>query len=169
MKTQHLLVAVGVVVAVLLIVSLRNRPAQAPVASGPQQTPVANQPQQTAAPQTATAQAAAPQATAPVSLQGSSLRKTDAGGAGWSLDLAGGMSFQALAANGATAGAPIIVKTDVQRSGDREVSVGLRLEGQAGEQYRPVVKKNGTQVAAPALRIVNEAGKVVAQGNFKYG
>jgi hypothetical protein len=164
MKTQHLLIAVGVVVAVLLFVSLHNRPAHAPVAGGPPQTPAASGPQQAAVPQ-----ALAPQATAPVGQQGSSLRKADAGGATWSLDLAGGMSFQALAANGVTAGAPIVVKTDVQRSGDRQVSVGLRLEGQAGEQYRPVVKKDGTQVAAPALRIVNEAGKVVAQGNFKYG
>ncbi len=159
MKTQHLLIAVGVVVAVLLLVSFRNRPVQAPVASGPPQTPVASVPQP----------AAVPQAASQMSQQGSSLRKTDAGGSTWSLDLAGGMAFQALASNGATAGAPITVKTDVQRSGDREVSVGLRLEGQAGEQYRPVVKKDGVQMAAPALRIVNEAGKVIAQDTFKYG
>jgi hypothetical protein len=165
MKTQHLLIVVGVVVAVLLLVSLRNRPVQAPVASGPQQTAA---PQATV-PQAVPPQTAVPQAAVSASRQGSSLRKTDAGGVAWSLDLAGGMSFQALGANAATAGAPIVVKTDVQRSGASEVSVGLRLEGQAGEQYRPVVKKNGTSVPAPALRIVNEAGKVVAQGNFKYG
>ena len=150
MKTQHLLIAVGVVIAVLLLVSLRNRPVQVPVASGPQQ-------------------AAVPQVASTVSQQGSALRQTDAGGSTWSLDLTGGQSFETLQSNGAKAGAPIVVKTDIQRSGDREVSVGLRLEGQAGEQYRPVVKKDGVQMAAPALRIVNEAGKVIAQDTFKYG
>jgi hypothetical protein len=160
MKTQHLFIAVGVIVAVLLLVSLRNRPTQAPVVSGPQQT---------AAPQATAPQASAPQPASPASQQGSSLRKTDAGGATWSLDLAGGQTFQALESNGAKAGVPIVVKTDVQRSGDREVSVGLLLAGQAGEQYRPVVKKDGVQVPAPAVRIVDEAGKVIAQDTFKYG
>ena len=165
MKTQHLLIAIGVVVAVVLLASLLKRPAQTPVASGPQQTAVP----QAGAPQTAVPQPAVPQPASQVSQQGSSLRKTDAGGATWSLDLAGGMSFQALASYGVPTGAPIVVKTDIQRAGDREVAVGLRLEGQAGEQYRPVVKKDGVQVAAPALRIVNEAGKVIAQDTFKYG
>jgi hypothetical protein len=71
--------------------------------------------------------------------------------------------------NGPKAGPPIVVKTDVQKVGEREVSIGLLLEGQAGEQYRPAVKKNGSPVAAPRLRIVNEAGQVVVQGDFQYG
>lgn len=150
MKTQYLLVAVGVVVAVLLLASLRKRPAPIPAARGPQR-------------------AAVPQAAAPMSQQESSLRRTDAEGNTWSLDLAGGQSLAALESGGAKAGMPIVVKTDIQRSGEREVSVGLLLEGQAGEPYRPVVKKNGTQVAAPGLRVVNEAGQVVTQGTFRYG
>jgi hypothetical protein len=150
MKTQHILIAVSVVVAVLLLVSLRQRPRQTPVVVRPAPTTV-------------------PQSSPLANRQGSSLRQTDAGGSTWSLDLAGGQSFPAMESNGAKPGAPIIVKTDVQRSGQREVSVGLLLEGQAGEQYRPVVKKDGTPLAAPALRIVNEAGQVVAQDTFKYG
>jgi hypothetical protein len=61
------------------------------------------------------------------------------------------------------------VSANVQRVADREVSIGLVLQGQAGEQYRPVVKKNGTPIAAPKLRILNEAGQVVTQGDFQYG
>jgi hypothetical protein len=160
MKTQHLLIVVGVVVAVLLLASLFNRPAQ---------TPAARVPQQTVVPQPAVPQTAGPQVAAPVGPQGSSLRKADASGDTWSLDLAGGQSFQALESSGTKAGAPIVVKTDIRRSGDREVSVGLLLEGQAGEQYRPVITKGGTRLAAPALRIVDEAGKVIAQDTFKYG
>jgi hypothetical protein len=61
------------------------------------------------------------------------------------------------------------VKTDVQKVADREMSIGLILEGQAGEQYRPVVTKNGTALSAPRVRIVNEAGQVVVEDSFRYG
>jgi hypothetical protein len=98
----------------------------------------------------------------------SPLSRTDANGVTWGLDQAGG-ALDAMDPNGPQAGPPILVKTNVQRVADREVSVGLILEGQAGEQYRPVVKKNGTPVAAPRLRIVSETGQVVTQGDFQYG
>ena len=49
------------------------------------------------------------------------------------------------------------------------MSIGLLLEGQVGEQYRPVVKRNGTAISPPSLRIVSEAGQVIAQGSFQYG
>jgi hypothetical protein len=61
------------------------------------------------------------------------------------------------------------VKTDVQKVADRERSIGLILEGQAGEQYRAAVTKNGTTQSAPRLRIVNEAGQVVVEDSFRYG
>jgi hypothetical protein len=94
--------------------------------------------------------------------------RTDANGVAWTVDQAGG-ALLATEPNAPKAGAPIIVKTDVQKVGDREMSIGLLLEGQAGEQYRPVVKKNGSPLSAPKLRIVNEAGQVVTQGDFQYG
>lgn len=97
-----------------------------------------------------------------------SLSQTDANGVAWSLDQAGG-PIVSTEPNGPKAGPPILVKADVQKVGEREVSIGLLLEGQAGEQYRPVVKKNGSPVAAPRLRIVNETGQVVVQGDFQYG
>ena len=95
-----------------------------------------------------------------------SLSKTDANGVAWTLDQAGGAI---VSPDGPKAGPPILVKTDVQKVGDREMSVGLLLEGQAGERYRPVVKKNGTAISAPGLRIVSEAGQVIAQDSFQYG
>jgi hypothetical protein len=96
-----------------------------------------------------------------------SLSKTDASGAAWTLEQSGG-ALVSTEPNGPKAGAPILVKTDVQKVGEREMSIGLLLEGQGGEQYRPVVKKNGASLPEPGVRIVNEAGQVVAQGRFQY-
>ena len=98
----------------------------------------------------------------------SSVARTDANGVAWTLDQAGG-ALLSTEPNAPKAGPPILVKTDVQQVGDHEMSIGLLLEGQAGEQYRPVVKKNGSPLSAPKLRIVNEAGQVVTQGDFQYG
>jgi len=98
----------------------------------------------------------------------SPVSRTDANGVAWALDQAGG-ALVSPQPDAPQPGPPIVVRTDVQRAGPREVSIGLILEGQAGEPYRPVIKKNGQATAAPALRIVNETGQVVAQGNFAYG
>jgi hypothetical protein len=106
---------------------------------------------------------------APAGGLSSSVSRTDANGVAWTLDQVGGGSLLSTEPNGPKAGPPILVKTDVQKVGDREMSIGLLLEGQAGEQYKPVVKKNGTAISAPRLRIVNEAGQVLAQDSFQYG
>jgi len=66
------------------------------------------------------------------------------------------------------AGPPLTLKTDVQQAGSN-VSVGLSLVGQAGEEYAPGVERNGQSVSAPTLRILNESGKVLASGSFQYG
>ncbi len=100
--------------------------------------------------------------------QAAALSRTDANGVAWSLDAAGG-GMVSTEPNGPKAGPPILVSANVQRVADREVSIGLVLQGQAGEQYRPAVKKNGTTQAPPKLRILNEAGQVVTQGDFAYG
>lgn len=100
--------------------------------------------------------------------QSLSVSRTDANGVAWTLDQAGGAP-SSTEPNGPKAGPPILVRADVQKVADREMSIGLVLEGQAGEQYRPAVKKNGTPLSAPGLRIVNEAGQVIAQDSFQYG
>jgi len=65
-------------------------------------------------------------------------------------------------------GPPLTVKTDVTTK-DEGVSIGLSIFGKAGERYNPGVQKNGERQPAPELKIVDEAGKVLATGNFAYG
>jgi hypothetical protein len=110
----------------------------------------------------------APEVSAPPGVPSTSVSRTDANGVSWSLDSTGG-GMVSTEPEGPKAGPPILVAANVQRVADREVSIGLVLQGQAGEQYRPVVKKNGTPVTPPRLRILNEAGQVVTQGSFQYG
>jgi hypothetical protein len=68
------------------------------------------------------------------------------------------------------AGAPILISADVQRrSSSRLISIGPSITGQAGEQYSPRIAKNGRDIGAPKLKIVDESGKVLASGKFEYG
>ncbi len=97
----------------------------------------------------------------------SALSTMDANGDKWVLDLAKGQSASGLK-EGAKAGPPLLVKTDVQISG-RNVTIGLIVEGQAGEKYAGGVQKNKQWQPAPGFKIVNEAGKTLTTGRFKYG
>ncbi len=65
-------------------------------------------------------------------------------------------------------GPPLHVKTEVEPTG-RQVSIGLSITGQSGERYNPQVTKNGSALEAPTLKIVDEAGTVLASGKFEYG
>ena len=65
-------------------------------------------------------------------------------------------------------GPPLNVKTEVEPKG-RQVSIGLSITGKSGERYNPQVTKNGSALEAPTLKIVDEAGTVLASGKFKYG
>lgn len=65
-------------------------------------------------------------------------------------------------------GPPFLVKANVNSRGGR-VSIGYELVGQAGEQYRGSVTKNGRRQAAPKVKIVDEEGKILASGKFEYG
>jgi hypothetical protein len=91
------------------------------------------------------------------------LYEKDESGATWLVDLAAG------GRRNVEPGPPIIVKADVQRRSPRDFSIGLVLAGQAGELYRPVVRRNGQARPAPGLKIVNEAGQVLVDDSFRYG
>jgi len=66
------------------------------------------------------------------------------------------------------AGPPLVLKTDViKQSG--VVSIGFSAVGQAGEAYAGGAEKDGKRVDAPTLKILDEKGKVLAEGAFKYG
>ncbi len=64
-------------------------------------------------------------------------------------------------------GPPLEMRTDIQRMG-QNAAIGLSLIGRAGEHWSPqVLTYDGPQAAK--LKIIDEAGKVLAAGNFKYG
>ena len=79
-----------------------------------------------------------------------------------------GQSISSLKENSSKSGPPLLVRTDVQIKG-RDVSIGLVVEGQAGEKYAGGIRKNGQSLPPPFFNIVDEAGKVLASGRFKYG
>ena len=97
-----------------------------------------------------------------------SLSVTDDNGDKWVLDLAKGQSLAGLKDSSAKPGPPLLVKTDVQISGS-DVSIGLIVEGRAGEKCAGGVQKNNQWQQPPAFNIVDEAGKTLASGRFKYG
>ena len=65
-------------------------------------------------------------------------------------------------------GPPFTIKPRVNQRGSR-VSVGFSMIGQAGEDYGIRVVKNSRRLPAPKVKIVDEAGKVLASGKFAYG
>ena len=60
-------------------------------------------------------------------------------------------------------GPPFLIKPKVRKSGSR-VSIDFAIIGKAGEHYR-----NSRGSSAPKLKIVDEAGNVLASGKFEYG
>ena len=67
-----------------------------------------------------------------------------------------------------TLGPPFAIKPEVNRR-DSQVTIGLLITGQADERYRNVITKNGVAVSPPKVKIVDEAGTVLASGRFEYG
>jgi len=65
-------------------------------------------------------------------------------------------------------GSPLLIKPEIHQSSSL-VSVDFSIIGQAGERYSASIAKNGRRLAAPGLKIVDEAGKVLASGKFEYG
>ena len=65
-------------------------------------------------------------------------------------------------------GPPFIVKPGINKSGST-VSIDFAIIGQGGEKYQNYAKKNNSRVPAPKLKIVDEAGNVLASGKFAYG
>ena len=65
-------------------------------------------------------------------------------------------------------GPPLYLKSELKPTG-RQVSIGLSITGQSGERYNPRVTKNGKALEAPKLKIMDEAGNVLASGKFEYG
>ena len=65
-------------------------------------------------------------------------------------------------------GPPLLIKPKINQRSSL-VSVDFSIIGQAGEHYGAGIAKNGRRLAAPGLKIVDEAGEVLASGKFEYG
>ena len=96
---------------------------------------------------------------------GSSLTAQDDSGAKWMLSVKMG---PAQMADEAKPGAPISVKADVQGEGPSK-TIGLLIEGAAGEIYQPTVVKNGAILPAPKFTVLDESGAAIGSGAFEYG
>jgi hypothetical protein len=138
MKTQHILLIVGVVVLAVLVARLQRPPVPQSV--------------------TPTSQSAAPGDQGPLTVQPQVGQEQGTPVA----DVAG-----SAAPGEAPAKPAITVRTDVRRLAGRQVSIGLVLAGPSGQTVPVTSIVRSPQ--PPGLRIVNEAGQVVGQGNFSYG
>ncbi len=65
-------------------------------------------------------------------------------------------------------GPPFLIKPGVHKSGSG-ISIDFAIIGQVSEQYQNVPRKNNRSVPAPKIKIVDEAGNVLATGKFEYG
>ena len=72
------------------------------------------------------------------------------------------------AAEGVKPGTPISVKADVQGD-DLRKTIGLLIEGAAGEIYQPTVIKNGGVLPPPKFTVLDESGATIGSGAFEYG
>ncbi|MBE0536080.1 MAG: hypothetical protein IH624_10465 [Phycisphaerae bacterium] len=84
----------------------------------------------------------------------------------WTLQLMKGQS--SVVVRDSKSGPPLFIRTEAQAYGNR-VTVGVHLEGQAGEKYVPGALKNGAWEPAPRFQLVGENGQVLAAGHFEYG
>ena len=161
------LIFIGVAVVVIaagVMVRLSNSPSSPPVLAEPEPTELATAPAHALTREPAPVPAPSPEPTQEIVF--SSLAVKDSSGDDWYLALAG-VPPQARD-SGKKPGAPLSVKADVQGYG-QSVSIGLIIEGQAGEVYGPGAAKNGRKRPAPKFTVFDEAGTVLGSGSFEYG
>jgi hypothetical protein len=103
------------------------------------------------------------------------LLRTDKDGGVWAMDRRSGddplgrLTIPAGKRVEVPLGPPLVCKTDVRQSG-RQVFIGLTLVGRAGEQYVSRATRVGAaSVRPPSLKVLDEAGNVLATGTFEYG
>jgi hypothetical protein len=73
-------------------------------------------------------------------------------------------------------GAPLVINVEMDsryRRGGRAkagstVDLSLTISGQGGETYTSIMRDNGNP-PAPTFKAIDEDGKEVAQGTFRYG
>ncbi len=98
-----------------------------------------------------------------------SLVATDRRGAKWVIEPTAAQPFARLRESRIGPGLPLTLRTDMRRDSTDRVSIGLIIEGRAGERYSPQISRNGERLPAPEFTVVDEAGQAAFKGRFKYG
>jgi hypothetical protein len=65
-------------------------------------------------------------------------------------------------------GPPFLIKPQINKNRSR-LYIDFTITGQAGEQYRNFVTKNGRVVTGAKIKIVDKTGNVLESGKFQYG
>lgn len=65
-------------------------------------------------------------------------------------------------------GPPFLIKPEVQKYGSI-LSIDYAITGRAGEKYDKNFTRNNRTVTGAKIKIVDESGKVLKSGGFKYG
>jgi len=103
-----------------------------------------------------------------------SLSKTDAEGAKWTLECLdmGPLAKFEVRGGETTAikvGPPLVLKVEAFAHEAREVVLRLALAGVGGETYSVEVQKGSVRPNPPKVKVLDSAGKVLAEGNSEYG
>ena len=99
----------------------------------------------------------------------SSLSITDANGLTWTLDPVSGQPLSLINESGKKPGPPLVLKTNIIKIDERTISIGLALEGRAGEKYIAGASKGRSRESQPIFRILDENRRILATGKFEYG
>ena len=99
----------------------------------------------------------------------STLSATDEIGDKWTLDLVRGQPLSRISESNKKPGPPLLVRTNARKISNSQFSIGITVEGQAGEKYIGGAAKNGKREPEPQFRIVNEKARILAMGKFEYG
>jgi hypothetical protein len=87
----------------------------------------------------------------------------------WTLELVRGQPLSRISKSDRKPGPPLLVKTNVRKINNSQFSIGITVEGQAGEKYIGGALKNGKREPEPQFVIVDEKARILAKGKFEYG
>jgi hypothetical protein len=99
----------------------------------------------------------------------SALSAVDEIGYKWTLDLIRGQPLSRISKSNKKAGPPLLVRTNVRKISNDQYSIGITVEGQAGEKYIGGAVKNGKREPEPEFIILNEESRILNKGKFEYG
>jgi len=99
----------------------------------------------------------------------SSLSLTEENGDKWTLELVRGQPISRINKDNKKPGPPLLVRTNVRKISNSQFSVGITVEGQAGEKYIGGAVKNGKREPEPQFVIVDEKARILGGGKFEYG